>query len=85
MKIIKIKLIVVLKILVDMKIITLIVLIMTISVLITERMIITITEVIITIIMTVIKMTGSRNCMEKKEVLTLARNSSDIYTWKYFY
>lgn len=45
----------------------------------TERMIITITEVIITIIMTVIKMTCSRNCMEKKEILTLARNPSDIY------
>ena len=73
--------IVVLKILVDMKIKTLIVLIITISVLITERMVITITEVIITIIMTVIKMTCSRNCMEKKEILTLARNSSDIYIY----
>lgn len=75
----------VLKILVDMKIKTLIVLIITISVLITERMVITITEVIITIIMTVIKMTCSRNCMEKKEILTLARNSSDIYIYIYIH
>ena len=68
MKIMKIKLIVVLKITVNMKIITLIVLIVTIMVLITELMKMT-TEVIITTIMTVIIITCRRSCMEKKRNL----------------
>ena len=56
-----------------MEISTLIVLIIIISVLITEWMI-TIIEVIITIIMAVIIITCRRNCMGKKESLTLTRN-----------
>ena len=80
----KIKLIVVLKITVNMKIITLIVLIVTIMVLITELMKMT-TEVIITTIMTVIIMTCRRSCMEKRETLAFIRNQSGIYAWKYIH
>ena len=66
-----------------MEISTLIVLIIIISVLITEWMI-TIIEVIITIIMAVIIITCRRNCMGKKESLTLTRNWSGIYYMEIF-
>lgn len=62
--------IVVLKTTVNVKIILLIEIIITIKISITKRMIAGLTEVVIKVIITVLKMTYKENSMEKKETQT---------------
>lgn len=62
--------IVVLKTTVNVKIILLIEIIITIKISITKRMIVGLTEVVIKVIITVLKMTYKENSMEKKETQT---------------
>ena len=73
--------IVVLKTTVNVKIILLIEIIITIKISITKRMIAGLTEVVIKVIITVLKMTYKENSMEKKETQT--RYWSGKNAWKY--